>query len=331
MRSKAFVVVFLLGITVGFSQKRPERPKIHTDFYFGSNPASREFSSFIAKDNVVTLLVGLHNGWDLPKIAKESKVPEETLAPLLADLEEQRLAFEVDQFESRPALPVIRDKDMEKVKDDLRSHTNEFAAIILSNWSEIETAVTGFAGGKTVPKEELMYQIVVGGILFGSMNDTFFEDQTLMPPPPRRMTSQRYYGWLVESEPQLAGTLKRDQWESDGYVMVSIGQGFQKERPTLTQVRDRKGMVLDEAEARRLRTVIGILSRDKLLPFFKKNRSEFINAVTKFDAGKYARVADVFSWYYDQIANGVAGELARSGRIKPPAGHYTYAVKVITR
>jgi hypothetical protein len=86
-------------------------------------------------------------------------------------------------------------------------------------------------------------------------------------------------------------------------------------------------MVLDEAESRRFRSFVTILCRDKLLPFFKNNRSDLLAAVRQFESGNYARVADVFSWYYDQMANGVIDSLVAAGKVKPPAESYTYAIR----
>ena len=153
----------------------------------------------------------------------------------------------------------------------------------------------------------------------------------MMPPPPRRGTAQRYYAWLIEGEPRRAGTLKREQWESDGHSIISIGSTAQKDRVTLAQIRAEKGMILDEAESRRFRSFIAIFSRDKLLPFFKKSRSDMFAVVKQFEAGKYARVADVFSWYYDQMANGVTEDLIKNRRLQAPNRSYVYATRISNR
>jgi hypothetical protein len=163
------------------------------------------------------------------------------------------------------------------------------------------------------------------------MNEAFFEDQTLTVSPPRRGPNQRYFAWLVESDPKLAGILKREQWESDGYTMVSIGQGVSSGRVSLSTVRAEKGMVLEEAEARRLRSFITIFCKERMLPHFKKNRESFRTALSQLDAGRYIRLADAFAWYYDQIANGVASELVAAKLIQPPMAQYAYAMKAPAR
>jgi hypothetical protein len=332
MRLSFFIfAALLLTASSGLSQKKLEKPKLHTDFYFGTYPVSRDAAALFDKENVRLVLVGFHQGWDIEKISKESKVPEVDLDKVFADLEEGRLAFERDQFERRPLLPVIRDKDIAKVQKSLQTHTQEYSKLLQSYWADIESATASLAGAKAVPKEQLLYQVVVGGILFGGMNVAFYEDQTLMVPPPRRAAGQQYYAWLVESDPKLAGVLKREEWLSDGYTMVSIGPTLAPNRTRLESIRTANGMILDEAEARRFRSFLTIFAREKLLPHFKKNRSSFLSVLNEFDAGRYVRVSDAFAWYYDQIANGVAEELVAGRKIEPPTGQYTYALKVPTR
>lgn len=327
MKLKYLVLVALLTATTAWSQKNQEKPKLHSDFYFGSYPVSRDADMTMAKERVKLLLVGFHNGWNIEKIAKETKAPQEDLERLFADLQDARFADEIDQYDQRPMLPIIRDKDIKKIQKNLQTHTDDYAKLVQAGWSEIEGALSSLTGAKDVPRSQLLYQVVVGGILFGGMNDAFFEDQTIMVPPPRRAGTQRYYAWLVESDPKLAGTLKREQWESDGYTMVSVGLTLPPARTSLDRIRTGKGMVLEEAEARRLRSFIAIFCRERLLPYFKKNRSDFLTVLNELDAGKYIRVSDAFAWYYDQMANGVAQQLVSAKLIEPPNGQYAYAAK----
>lgn len=328
-RAKALAIATILLMTAtGFSQKRVEKPKLHSDFKYGTYPVSRDAFTLFEKENVRLVLVGLHQGWDLAKIAKESKTKEEDLDKVFADLDDNRLVVEVDQFERRPLLPVIRDRDIEKIQKSLQTHTQEYTELLRSNWPEIEAAIAPLSGSKKLSKPQLMYQIVVGAILFGGMNDAFFEDQTLMVNPARRAGSQRYHAWLVESDPKLAGTLKREQWESDGYTMVSIGPALQPNRISLSGIRAENGMILEAEEARRLRSFITIFTKERLLPYFKKNRASFLSALSQLDAGKYGvSVSSAFAWYYDQMANGTADNLVAARLIQPPATQYAYALK----
>jgi hypothetical protein len=335
MKSKVLMLAVLLLLACGAAaQRKPEKPKLHSDFYFGMYPVSRDVATLVGKQDARLILVGFHQGWDLMKIAKESRTAEEDLEKTFADLEEARLATEIDEFTVRPMLPVIRDKDIEKIQRDLRAHSETYAKLIQSNWAEIETFASSLTGAKGVPKAQLMYQIVVGGILFGGMHDSFYEDQTLMVNPPRRATGQRYYAWLTESEPALAGTLKREQWETEGHTMVSIGPSLAKDRLNLDKLQAAKGMVLDETEGRRYRSFIAIFTRDKLLPHFKKERYRLLDALNALDAGKYVTVSSAFAWFYDQMANSAAQQLVTARGLQPPAGpdaQFVYAVKAPTR
>jgi hypothetical protein len=225
-------------------------------------------------------------------------------------------------------IPVIRDKDMKKIEKSLQTHISDFSFHLRANWTEIESAVAPLTGAKDVPHAQLLYQIVVGGILFGGMHEAFYEDGSLTVRPPRRTPNQNYYAWLVESDPKLAGTLKREQWESDGYTMVSIGPGIAPSRVSLSSIRAEKGMVLEEAEARRLRSFITTFSKDRMLPHFKRNRESYRTTLGQLDAG-YVRLADAFAWYYDQMANGVTAELVAARMIEPPSNsnQYVFAMK----
>ena len=334
MKTKAFLFMMMLAATAGLAQKRPERPKIHADFHANSLPASREFSNLMAREDVRLLMVGLHQNWDLEKIAKETKLGIDDLSRLMADMEEQRLVVIVDEFETRPGpgLLIIREKEFDerKTEEKLVAHTQELVGVLHAALPEIEAMAGSLSGAKGVPKDQLMYQIVVGGLLYGAMLDTFFEDQTLLVPPPRRIGSQRYYGWLIEGDPRLAGSLKRDQWETEGHYLVSIGN-TQTDRISLSQLRSDNGMVLDEADSRRLRSFLSVLSRDKLMPLFKKHRSAIFDAIRRFEAGKYSALTDVFSWYYDQLVNRAVEELVKTNKLTSPASQYTYAVKTLSR
>ena len=326
MRVRILAVLMLALVCPGYAQRKPERPKIHSEFFFGSMPVSRTAIDRMAKEDVRLLMVGLHNGWDLEKIAKETKLSPDDLAGLFADMEDDQLARTVDEYTSSPMLPVLREKDVEEVREKLQLHTKALASVVQANVADIKKALASLNGAKGVPEDQLLYQVIAGGILWGALVDVLFEDATMMPPPPRRHSSESYYAWLVEGDARLAGTIKREQWETDGHYVVAVGPSILKDRPTLTQIRSANGMVLDEEQSRRFRSFVAIMSRDKLLPYFKSNRSDILATVRQSDA-RYARVADVFSWYYDQLANGVIDTLVANGTLKAPAEPVTYAIR----
>ena len=119
------------------------------------------------------------------KIGKELKLSDDEVDRLFSDLDAEQLA-RLDQYnEPRPNMLVIREKDIEKIKVTLQKHSKEFTAIIAGNWSQIEAMAASLTGASGVSKEEVMYEIVVSGILLGGMNEVFFEDKTLIPPGPR--------------------------------------------------------------------------------------------------------------------------------------------------
>ena len=81
------------------------------------------------------------------------------------------------------------------------------------------------------------------------------------------------------------------------------------------------------ADARKYRTFIGIFSRDKLLPYFKNRREEFLKLGVQMSSGRYIAFAEFFAWYYNTMANQIADTLVAEHRITPPENLYTYAVK----
>jgi hypothetical protein len=326
----AFVcLLFLLALPFAFAQKKQERAKLHSDFYFGSYPTSRDAAELMAKENVRLLLVGFHLGWDVDKVAKETKLSAEDLNKLYDDLDDQHLAGKRSaDDDARPFMPVIRERDYDRLKDSFRRYTDDFSKVLQANWADIETATSSLTGAAGVPKQQLLYQVVVSGILMGGMHDAFYDDKTMMSPPPRRGKGQRFYGWLVESDPTMAGTIKREARESDEYSIVTIGPVLPEARVSLDQIRGAHGMILEQQEARRFRSFIALLCRDKLLPFFKRNRPDLLKVAGLAESGRYVSFEDFFAWYYDVMVNTIASELASAGRIKPPTDQYSYAFKL---
>jgi len=212
------------------------------------------------------------------------------------------------------------------MRDPLRRHTQEFTKLIVDNWKDIDSMVDSLEGAKKIPKGRVMYETVVSGILLGGMIDAFYEDKTLMPPPPRRGKMDRYFAWLVESNPEAAGKLRRELRESAGYRIVTIGTVLPDDK---LNPDDLRGMdtILEEADARRYRTFISVVSRDKLLPYFKNRREEFLKLGGWISSGRNVAFAEFFAWYYNTLANAVTDALAADHRITPPEKLYTYAVK----
>ena len=307
------------------AQKPAKRLDVHPDFQFGSYPWSRTAESLLKEDLAREILVAFSQGWSVDKIAKTLKVSTNDVSRISDNLEDEGLTGLVDS-DTQALLPVIRERDFDRMKEPLRRHTQEFTKLITDNWKDIESMVDSLEGTKGIPKGRVMYETVVSGILLGGLMDAFYEDKTLMPPPRRRGKTNRYFAWLVESNSEAAGLLRRELRESASYRVVTIGKELPEEKLNPDDMRG-KDTVLEDADAIKYRKFIGLLSRDKLLPYFKNHRPEFIKLGAQLSSGRDVAFAEFFAWYYNTIANGVTETLVDSHRITPPEKLYTYAVR----
>jgi DNA-binding MarR family transcriptional regulator len=309
------------------AQKPVKKPDVHPDFQFGAYPWSRTAEAVMKEDLARQVVVGYAQGWSIDKMSKELKVPASEVSKTSDKLEDEGLVGRRDDdFDTSPILAVVRERDWERMKEPLARHSQEFAKLIVANWKDIETMVDSLEGAKGIPKGRIMYETVVSGILLGGLMDAFYEDQTLMPTPRRRGKSERYFAWLVESNPEAAGKLRRELRESAGYRIVTIGTAFPDERLNPDDLRG-KDTILEDADAQKYRRFIGIFARDRLLPFFKSKRPEFFKLAPLLSSGRDVAFADFFAWYYNVMANTVTDTLVRQQRITPPEKLYTYAVK----
>jgi hypothetical protein len=307
------------------AQKPAKRPDVHPDFQFGSYPWSRTAEALLKDDLSREIVVGYARGWDIDKMAKMFKVSTDKISSASDRLEDERLVGRED-IDTQAFMPVIRETDWERLKEPVRRHTQEFSDVILNNWKDIESMVDSLQATKSLPKGRIMYETVVSGILLGGMMDAFYEDKTFMPPPRRRGKTDRYYAWLVESNPEAAGKLRRELRESAGYRVVTIGTALSDEKLNPDDLRG-KDTILEDDDAIKYRKFINVLSRDKLLPHFKSRRSEFIKLGGMISSGRDVAFAEFFAWYYNTLANGVAEKLIADRRITAPDKFYTYAVK----
>ena len=315
----------VIPLVLMLAQKPVRKPDVHADFQFGSYPWSRQAADLMKEDLARQIVVAFAEGWSIEKISKQLKISTSDVSKVSDKLEDERLVGR-DEYDQRPLLPVIRDRDFDRMREPVRKHTQEFTKLLLDNWKDIESMVDSLESSKGIPRGRLMYETVVSGILLGGMMDAFYEDKTLMPPPRRRGKSDRYFAWLVESNPEAAGKLRRELRESAGYRVVTIGTALPDERLNPDDLRG-KETILEAADARKYRTFIGLFSRDKLLPYFKNRREEFLKLGLQMSSGRYIAFAEFFAWYYNTMANQVTDALVAERRITPPEKHYTYAVK----
>jgi hypothetical protein len=316
----------IIPLVLMLAQKPVKRPDVHADFQFGSYPWSRQAADLFKEDLAREIAVAYAQGWSIDKIAKFFKLTTSDVSRVSDKLEDERLVGRLDEYDTKPLMPVIRERDLDRLKDPLRKHTQELTDILLNNWKDIEAMADSLQGAKGIPKGQLMYETAVSGILLGGMIDAFYEDKTLMPPPRRRGKTDRYYAWLVESNADAAGKLRRELRESAGYRIVTIGTALADDKPTPDELRGSHTM-LEEAEARKYRAFIGIFSRDKLLPYFKNRREEFLKLGLMMSSGRDIAFGEFFAWYYNTIANNVTNALISGHQITPPETYYTYAVK----
>ena len=316
----------VIPLVLLLAQKPVKKPDVHADFQFGSYPWSRQAEDLMKEDLAREIVVAYAEGWSIDKISKQLKVSTSDVSKVSDKLEDERLVGRLDEYDTRPLLPVIRERDFDRMREPLRKHTQEFTKLILDNWKDIETMADSLEGAKGIPKGRLMYETVVSGILLGGMMDAFYEDKTLMPPPRQRGKSDRYFAWLVESNSEAAGKLRRELRESAGYRVVTIGTALPEEKLNPDDLRG-KDPIFEDADARKYRTFIGLFSRDKLLPYFKNRREEFLKLGGLMSSGRYIAFAEFFAWYYNIIANQVTDALIAERRITPPEKLYTYAVK----
>jgi hypothetical protein len=307
------------------AQKPAKKPDVHPDFQFGSYPWSRTADSLLKDDLSREIVVAYARGWDIDKMAKMLKISTDKISSASDKLEDERLVGRED-YDTEAFMPVVRETDWERLKEPVRRHTQEFSDIVLNNWKDIESMVDSLQGAKSMPKGRVMYETVVSGILLGGMMDAFYEDKTLMPPPRRRGKTDRYYAWLVESNPEAAGKLRRELRESAGYRVVTIGTALPEEKLNPDDLRG-KDTILEDDDAVKYRKFINVLSRDRLLQYFKNRRPEFIKLGSMISNSSHVAFAEFFAWYYNTLANGVTEKLIASHQITPPDKFYTYAVK----
>jgi hypothetical protein len=131
----------------------------------------------------------------------------------------------------------------------------------------------------------------------------------------------------VEGDSKFAGHVQREEGQSDGNSIVTVGDSLPMIRPGLDEIRAGHGMILDEAESRRFRSFVAIFCKDRLLPYFKANRNELIKVATLMSSSRYSSFGEFLAWYYNQIANNTVDEIVAAQRMTPPAAQYAYAIK----
>src|SRR5215475_8617399 len=235
---KKFLVplICVLSVSMVSATKDVKKPSVHPDFQFGSYPWSRTADSLMKDELTREIALASTQGWDIDKMAKTFKVSTDKVSNISDKLEDERLIGREDD-DNQKLMPIIRERDWDRMKDPVRRSSHEFTQLIEDNWKDIESMMDSLQGTKGIPKGRVMYETVVSGILLGGMMDAFYEDKTIMPPPRRIGKTDRYYAWLVESNPEAAGLLRRELRESAGYRVVSVGTALPEERMNPDEMR----------------------------------------------------------------------------------------------
>ena len=327
LKGAAFLVILsLCGAGTAVAQKENERPKVHTDFQFGSFPQSTEAAeTFANNDDILMLVVGLHEGWSIDKFIKETEKDRVEILTITDELEEGRLIRGRSDYNMRPGMVVLREPDLALLAPSLARHTTELTRLIQSRWTDVEELVDSLEAARDMPRAEILYQAVVGGVLLGGMIDAFYDDKTLMPGPPRRARrGAGFYAWLIEGDGGPEHIVRQSR-QVGRHRVVSVGP-VPAENLRI-RLEDVTGPVYEDQDARRWRVFSSIFSRDHVLPFLKTKRSEFIELHEVIRASKYAAFAEFLAWYYQSLVAGVTDNLVSSGQIHAPQDSYTYALR----
>src|SRR5438270_5750136 len=113
-------VLMLVMPASGQKNKKQERPAVHADFHFGSYPLSRTAMQLMADEQTRQTEVAYAEGWSLDKLAKTFKLSMSDLNRISDKLEDERLLRRDEYNDLRPGMPVIRDRDVDRVKDGLQ-------------------------------------------------------------------------------------------------------------------------------------------------------------------------------------------------------------------
>src|ERR1700739_2446582 len=146
---KNFLVIPLVLL---LTQKPVRKPDVHADFQFGSYPWSRTAADLMKDELSREIIVAYAEGWSIDKISKQLKAPTSDVSKASDKLENEKLVGRKDEYDVRPLMPVIRERDLDRMKDPLRKHTQEFTKLILDNWKDIETMVGSLEDAKAIPK-----------------------------------------------------------------------------------------------------------------------------------------------------------------------------------
>jgi hypothetical protein len=318
--------VILLASVPPIVNAQEERPDVHADFRYDVFPYDPVALARFETADARFMLSAFHKGWNLDKYLKETETSEADALTLLQGFEDDNLVRGRTDRDLRPGFPILREDEIPDTAALISETAAGLARVIEAEWTRVEELVSSLEVGQELPRDEVLYRVVVGGLLFGGMVDALFDDKTLMPAPPQRAGRRdSYYAWMTEGEagpPQLI----RQSAQVGRHLVISIGP-VPVEKP---RVEIRELAVTDPVyeydDARRLRVFGRVTSRDHLLPYFKTQRSAMLQLNSELEASKYTAFAEFVAWFYVSSATEAAGLLVERGRIRAPETSFRYAV-----
>jgi hypothetical protein len=321
------VFVGLFGLSLPLSAQDEERPDVHADFQYGVFPYEADALERFATEDARMLISGLHKGWNVDKYIKESEIPDVEVLTLLDELEDARLIRGQTDYDMRPGFPVFREDGLAETAGLISDTAVGMADLIEREWGMVDDLVASLEAGSDLPRGEIIYRAVVGGLLFGGMIETLTDDKTLMPGAPRRASrNDAYYAWMTEGDSGPEHLV----WQSASvgrHQVYSIGTVAQEDPRVQISILAETDPVYEYDDARRWRVFANVMSRDYLLPYLKTRRSELLELHSDMDASNYSAFGEFIAWFYISAASEAADVLVQRGRLSGPETSFRYALR----
>lgn len=328
MASIALLVTFAPSELQARQERRAKRPDVHADFAYSVFPYDADALQRFASEDARLMISAFHHGWDLDKYLKESGKSEVETLTLLQEFEDDGLVRGRTDFDLRPGFPVYREDELPVTEALIDEAARGMAGVIEGQWTGVDGLVSSLEAARGFPREEILYRVVVGGLLFGGMVDALYDDKTLMPGPPRRGSRrQAYYAWMTEG---AAGPrqLILQSVQVGRHQLFSVGPVAVEEPRVEISELARTDPVFEYDDARRWRVFASVTARDHLLPYFKSLRGSMLELSPQLDASKYTAFAEFVAWFYVSAASKTAQLLEERGRIRGPETAFRYALRL---
>ena len=301
--------------------------EIHPDYSFNTFPHSEDAMGRFSAEELRLFIAGLHKGWSIDKYIRETKNERIDVLTLADELQDDRLIRGRDDYDMRPAFPVVSLEELPFLLPDIDRDAAQVLGIIQTQWAEVEEFAASLELGHDQPVAQGFYRIVVGNILLGGMVDVFYDDKTMMPGPPKREGRSGYYIWFFEGEAPGPSRVYRGSERVGRYQVYAVGPTVEENvRVEIEELRQ-QAPVYEYDDARRWRSFGAAFSRDHLLPYFKAQRRRLLDLHSEIYASRYSAFSEFVAMYYHSVVSRVVDGLVRSGRIESPETTFRYALR----